>query len=130
MLCRALPVFAAYRQSTGKVPETVRQTTPPKFVVLDSWPAAIFTQFSTSDSYQQFYVSLRQTHYCKDSPFARRMSLHHGLTDLCGSHFTDSFILAWFQASSQASLRFCLWAPLTSKRNVHEPDSATLEPPA
>ena len=46
---------------------------------------------------------------------ARRMSLHHGLTDLCNNHFTDSFILAWFQASSQASLRFCLWGPLTSK---------------
>ena len=37
------------------------------------------------------------------------MSLHHGLTDLCDSHFTDSFVLA----SSQASLRLCLRAPLT-----------------
>ena len=42
------------------------------------------------------------------------MSLHHGLTDLCDNYFTDSCVLAWFQASSQASLRFCLWAPLTS----------------
>ena len=40
------------------------------------------------------------------------MSLHHGLTDLCGNHFTDSFILPWFQASSQASLRFRLRAKL------------------
>ena len=47
------------------------------------------------------------------------MSLHHGLTDLCDNHFTDSFILAWFQASSQASLRFCLRAPLTSKQLSH-----------
>ena len=46
------------------------------------------------------------------------MLLHHGLTDLCGNHFTDSFILAWFQASSQASLRVCLWAPLTSKQQL------------
>ena len=30
----------------------------------------------------------------------------HGLTDLCDNHFTDSFILPWFQASAQASLRF------------------------
>ena len=43
------------------------------------------------------------------------MSLHHGLTDLSDNHFTDSFTLPWFQASSQASLRFCLRANLTSK---------------
>ena len=54
----------------------------------------IFTQFSTSDSYQRLHLSLQQTHYCKnDSPLARRMSLHHGLTDLCDNHFTDSFML-------------------------------------
>ena len=43
------------------------------------------------------------------------MSLHHGLTDPCDNHFTDSSIFSWFQASSQASLRFCLRAKLTSK---------------
>ena len=43
------------------------------------------------------------------------MSLHHGPTDLCGNYFTVSFILLWFQASSQASLRFCLRALLLKK---------------
>ena len=38
------------------------------------------------------------------------MSLHHGLTDLRNDHFTDRF-----PTSYQASLRFCLWAKLTSK---------------
>ena len=43
-----------------------------------------------------------------DSLLARRMSLHHGhgLIDLCDNQCTDNFILLWFQASSQASLRF------------------------
>ena len=41
-----------------------------------------------------------------DSRLVRRMSLHHGPTDLCDNHCTVSFILLWFQASSQASLRF------------------------
>ena len=45
------------------------------------------------------------------------MPLHHGLTDLRNNynHFTDSYILPWFQTFYQASLRFCLWAELTSK---------------
>ena len=40
-----------------------------------------------------------KTHECKhaaNSPLARRMSLHHGITDLCNNHCTDSFILPWF----------------------------------
>ena len=40
--------------------------------------------------------------------------LHYGLTDLCSNHFTDSFVLPRLQASSQASLRFCLRAKLIS----------------
>ena len=60
-------------------------------------------------------------HWCKhtadsllldDSPLARRMSLHHGLIDLCDNHFTDRITLPWFQASS----RFCLL--LTSKHTA------------
>ena len=47
------------------------------------------------------------------------MSLHHGPTDLCDNHFTVSFILLWFQAPSQASLRFCLRANLTSKTGAY-----------
>ena len=46
------------------------------------------------------------------------MSLHHGPADLCDNYFTVSFILVRFQASSQASLRFCLRANLTSKMNI------------
>ena len=53
-----------------------------------------------------------------DSLLARRMSLHHGLTYLCDNHFLASFILPWFQASSQASLRFCLRADRTSKGDI------------
>ena len=46
------------------------------------------------------------------------MSLHHGLTDLRNNHFTDSYTLPWFPTSYQASLRFCLWAKLTSKNQL------------
>ena len=53
------------------------------------------------------------------------MSLHHGLTDPCDNHFTDSFIFSWFQASSQASLRFCLRAKLTSKPAMAKPLTQT-----
>ena len=48
-------------------------------------------------------------------PLVQSADLHHGLTDLRNNHFTDSHILPWFQTSYQASLRFCLWAKLTSK---------------
>ena len=44
------------------------------------------------------------------------MTLHHGLTDLRNNYFTDCYILPWFQTPYQASLRFCLWAKLTSKQ--------------
>ena len=34
---------------------------------------------------------------------------------MCNDHLTVSFILLWFQASLQPSLRFCVRADLTSK---------------
>ena len=46
------------------------------------------------------------------------MSLHHGLTDLRNNHFTDSYVLEWFQTSYQISLRFCLWAKLTQEQDL------------
>ena len=58
------------------------------------------------------------------------MSLHHGLTDLCNSVidllYCLLYILPWFQATYQASLRFCPPAKLTIKRNLSNCHSAKL----
>ena len=50
-----------------------------------------------------------------DSPVARSMSLHHGLTDLCNNHLTSVTAIVWFQATYQVSLRVCARAKLTFK---------------
>ena len=55
-----------------------------------------------------------------DSPKARSMSLHHGLAVLLDKHlfcFTcPLYILSWFQATYQASLRFYPRPKLTMKQ--------------
>lgn len=86
---------------------------------LSSWPAAIFTETFTSNTLASHYMSAdslctADSLLQNGSPLARCMTLHHGLFHLCDDPFTDIFF-SWFQASYQASLKFCLCANLTSE---------------
>ena len=53
------------------------------------------------------------------------MSMHHCLTDLRKNYFSD-YVLPLFQTSCPASLRFCLWAKLTSNLNCIARDTDSL----
>ena len=71
--------------------------------MLLSWTATIF---KLSWIRQRRFCHHAADDFQHDSPLARRMSLHDGLTDLRNNHFTDSHILPCFQICHQASLRF------------------------
>ena len=69
---------------------------------LSSWPAAIFTQTLTSDTPASHCCQLTADSLLQnDSPLARRLPLHHCLRDLGNNHFTDTYLLPWFQTSNQ-----------------------------